>query len=109
MIDLAHNKPIEMEGLRTYTLTITTAVLVVFLSHSTFVVSDAGKQRCSYNALISSFNRRAHEDGHRMYYECDADTGFYVEKMCGNGETFDARTLVRFRCADWVPCKYIER
>lgn len=85
----------EMDNLRTCTLTIATTIIVVCLSHSISVALEADNVKCSYNPLISNFNRKAHEDGQGFYYECDHRTGYYIEKMCAIGESFDAKKLVR--------------
>lgn len=86
----------KMDNFRTRTLTI--AATFVCLVNLNFVAVDADNVKCSYNSLISNFNRKPHEDGQGLYYECDELTGYYIEKMCAIGETFDVKKLVS---AEW--------
>ena len=52
---------------------------------------DSRQLECSFT---SGINRIAHENDAGRYYEC-AEIGYYVEKECSNGLTFDESTLVK--------------
>lgn len=71
------------------------SILIMCLLQLSFVAVDADNVKCTYNSLISNFNRKVHEDGSKFYYECDERTSYYVEKMCAVDESFDVKKLVR--------------
>lgn len=78
----------------TRTLTIVTAIFTVCFLHSNHAAVDAVNVKCTYNSVISNFNRKAHENGQAFYYECDERTGTFIERMCSHGESFDVKKLV---------------
>lgn len=82
-------------SLRMNIVTVVTVISVACFLHANSIAADADNGKCTYNSLITNFNRKAHENGHGFYYECDEQTGYYIEKMCDSDETFDEKKLVR--------------